>query len=173
MKSKRILIAAALIALIAAGTVLAMDYHRSWHHRPASGLFGPEVVEQLHLDAAQTQSLNVIKSERKALFSQFRDQRQNMMTALDNALKSQTPDLRALMQQRDALMDQMHDKMRKIQNDELNLYDSFTPQQKTVVRNSLLKRMSFMKNHRMKNHRDWKRQKSEPPMPSTGSGPGI
>lgn len=144
MRSKRILIATAVIALLASGTAFAA--YRG-HHRPTFGLFGPRVVEQLHLNSTQTQSLDAIKSERKALFTQFRDQRRAMMTASETALKSNTPDLRALAQQRNAAMDQMRDKMRKIQGDELNLYDSLTPQQKTVVRDSLLKRMSFMQKH--------------------------
>lgn len=149
MKSKLILTITAVIAILAVGTAFAaMEHHGPGHHQPGPfGLFSPKVVAQLHLNSAQTQSLTAIQTERKALFSQLRDQHQAMMTAFETALKSNNPDLRALAQQRDAAMDQMRNKMRKIQGDELNLYDSLTPQQKTVVRDSLLKRMSFMRKH--------------------------
>jgi Spy/CpxP family protein refolding chaperone len=143
MKSKRILIITAVAALLAASTAFAAYRH----HRPAFGLFSPKVVAQLHLTTAQTQSLDAIKAERKALFTQFREQRRTMMAALETTLKSENPDLRALAQQRDAAMDQMRDRMRKIQGDELNLYDSLSPQQKKVVRDSILKRISFMHKH--------------------------
>ena len=150
MRSRRFLIITTVITLLAAGTAFAMGRHGSWHQRHAFGLFSPKVVAQLHLNSAQTRSLDAIKSERKALFTQFRDQRRTMMAALKTALKSENPDLRALAQQRDAAMDQMRDKMRKIQGEELDLYDSLTPQQKTVVRDALLKRMSFMHRHHAK-----------------------
>ncbi|HVC38135.1 MAG TPA: Spy/CpxP family protein refolding chaperone [Gammaproteobacteria bacterium] len=165
MKSKLILTITAIIAILAVGTAFAaMGHHGPGHHQPGPfGLFSPKVVAQLHLNSAQTQSLDAIQSERKALFTQFRDQHQAMMTAFETALKSNNPDLRAQARQKDAAMDQMRDNMRKIQGDELNLYDSLTPQQKTVVRDALLKQISSMENHR-----DWKQGHSKP---TTDSGP--
>ncbi len=149
MKSKLVLTITAVVAILAVGTAFAaMEHHGPGHHQPGPfGLFSPKVVAQLHLNSAQTQALDAIQSERKALITQFRDQHQAMMTAFETALKSANPDLRALAQQRNAAMDQMRDKMRKLQGDELNLYDSLTPQQKTVVRGALLKRMAYMHKH--------------------------
>lgn len=161
MKSKGIIISTAVIALVAVGTAFAaMQHHGRWHHRPAFGLFSPGVVAQLHLNSAQTQSLDAIQSERKALFSQFREQHQTMMMSMQTALKSDNPDLRALAQQRNTAMDQMRDKMRKLQGDELNLYDNLTPQQKKVVRDALLKRLSFMQKHW--HHGQWQTTQGSP-----------
>lgn len=145
MNLKRVLIIAASVMVLAASTAFAAMEH----HGPGSfGLFGPKVVAQLHLNSTQTQALNSIQAERKAMFTQLRAQHQTMVTSMETTLKSDNPDLRSLAQQSDAVMDQMRQQTRKIRDDELNLYDTLTPQQKAVVRASLLKRMSFMQKHR-------------------------
>jgi Spy/CpxP family protein refolding chaperone len=170
MSLKRILIIFASMALFTTGTAFAaMSQHGPGDHGPAPfELFSPQVVEQLHLNSTQTKALDNIQSERKAMFTQMRAQHQAMIQSMQTALKSDNPDLRALAQQTDAAMDQMRDNMRKIQNEELNLYDTLTTQQKKVVRDALLKRMSYMGQRR-----DWKRGQPKPQKPTDDSGPGI
>ncbi|HVA54898.1 MAG TPA: Spy/CpxP family protein refolding chaperone [Gammaproteobacteria bacterium] len=170
MNFKRVLIIFASVAMFTAGTAFA-DMHQHGHGDHGSGpfvLFSPQVVEQLHLNSTQTQTLNRIQAERKAMFTQMRDQHMAMFQSMQTALKSDNPDLRALTQQTDAAMDQMRDNMRKIQGEELNLYDTLTAQQKKMVREVLLKRMSYMEHHR-----DWKRGQPKPQKPTDNSSPGI
>ncbi|MGH8320842.1 MAG: Spy/CpxP family protein refolding chaperone [Gammaproteobacteria bacterium] len=167
MNIKRVLIFLTSITVFTAYAAVAQQGPAG--HGPGSfGLFSPKVVEQLHLNSAQTQTLNNIRAERKAQFTQMREQHEAMMKSMQTALKSDTPDLRALAKQRDAAMDQMRTNMQKIQGEELNLYDTLTPQQKKVVRDALLKRMSYMR----KRH-DWKRHHSNPSNTNTDSGPSI
>ena len=159
------LFAAALVAVVFAfGTAFAMEHGGYWRHRPAFGLFSPKMVEQLHLNPDQTRSLDAIKAERKLLFSQVREQHQAMMAAWEKALRGPNPDLRVLVQQRNAAMDVIREKMRKIQGDELELYASLSAQQKSLVRNSLLKHLSFMEKHQ-----GWKHRHPVPPVPGHGS----
>ncbi|MGA9853539.1 MAG: Spy/CpxP family protein refolding chaperone [Gammaproteobacteria bacterium] len=144
MKYKHISVIAAVVMVLASGTALAA---MSRHHVAGFGLFTPKLVAELHLNSAQTQALDNIHEERKALFTRLRDQRKATMASLETALKSDNPDLRSLARQRDDAMDQTRAQMRKVQDDELNLYDTLTPQQKSVVRASLLKRISSMQGH--------------------------
>lgn len=170
MSLKRVLMIFASVAVFTAATAFAsMDHHGPGDHGPGPfELFSLKVVEQLHLNSTQTQALNNIQMERKAMFTQMRDQHQAMMQSMQTALKSDNADMRALTKQMDAAMDQMHDNMRKIQNEELNLYDTLTADQKKMVRDALLKRMSYMGQHR-----EWKRGQPKPPKPTDNSGPSI
>ncbi|MGH8397009.1 MAG: Spy/CpxP family protein refolding chaperone [Gammaproteobacteria bacterium] len=174
MNSKRVLIFLASMSVFAVCTAFAAmgPQGPGAHGHGSFGIFSPKVVEQLHLNSAQTKTLESIQSERKTMFTQMREQHEAMMKSMQTALKSDTPDLRALAQQRDAAMDQMRTNMQKIQGEELNLYDTLTPQQKKVVRDALLKRMSYMeKHHDWQKHHDWKSQQPNPP--NTDSGPSI
>jgi len=170
MNLKRVLIIFASVAVFTSGTAFAaMDQHGHGDH--GSGpfeLFSPQVVEQLHLNSTQTQTLNKIQAERKAMFTQMREQHESMFQSMQTALKSENPDLRSLAQQTDAAMDQMRDNMRKIQSKELNLYDTLTAEQKKVVRDALVKRMSYMGKYQ-----DWKPGQPRPQKPTDDSGPGI
>jgi len=175
MNLKRILIIFASMAVFTTATAFAaMDHHGPMDHGSMDHghapfeLFNPHVVEQLHLNSTQTQALNNIQTERNTMFTQMRDQHQAMMQSMQTALKSENPDMRALTKQMDAAMDQMHDNMRKIQDEELNLYDTLTADQKKMVRDALLKRMSYMEQHR-----DWKHGQPKPQKPTDNSGPGI
>ncbi|MGH8283387.1 MAG: Spy/CpxP family protein refolding chaperone [Gammaproteobacteria bacterium] len=153
MKTKLFLIIT-LVAALTVGTALAAGPHP---YTCAFGLFSPKVVAQLHLNGAQTQALANIRSQRKALFTQGRARHQAQLKALETALKSDNPDLRVLARQSDAAMEQMQKQMHQIRNAELNLYDALTPQQKAVVRTSLLKRLAFMQRHRA-----WRHEHSTP-----------
>ncbi len=170
MNLKRVLMIFASVAVFTAATAFAaMDQHGPMDHGPAPfELFSPQVVGQLHLSSTQSQALDKIQTERKAMFTQMRDQHQAMMQSMQTALKSDNPDMRALVNQMDATMGQMHDNMRKIQNEELNLYDTLTAEQKKVVRDALLKRMSSMGHHRA-----WKPGQPKPQKPADNSPPGI
>ncbi|MGA9855355.1 MAG: Spy/CpxP family protein refolding chaperone [Gammaproteobacteria bacterium] len=170
MNLKRFFIIVASVAVFTAGTAFAaMDHHGAGDHGPGPfELFSPKVVEQLHLNSTQTQALDKIQAERKTMFTKMREQHHAMFQSMQTALKSDNPDLRALAQQTDAAMDQMRDNMRKIQGEELNLYDTLTAQQKKVVRDALLKHMSYMGHHR-----DWKHGQSMPQKPTDDSPPGI
>ncbi len=164
MNLKRVLIIFASVAMLTAGTAAFadMNHHGHGYHGPGPfELFSPKVVEQLHLNSTQTQALDKTQAERKAMFKQMREQHQAMMQSMQTALKSENPDLRALAKQTDAAMDQMRDNMRKIQNEDLNLYDTLTAEQKKIVRDALLKRMSYMGKHR-----DWKRGQPMPQKPT-------
>jgi Spy/CpxP family protein refolding chaperone len=164
------LIIFASMLLFSAGTAFAaMGQHRPWGHGPgAFELFSPQAVEQMHLNSAQSKALDNIQSERKSMFTQMRAQHQALMQSLQSALKSDNPDMRALATQMDAAMDRMRDDMRKIQNEELNLYDTLTTQQKKMVRDELLKRMAHMHGHR-----DWKRGQPKPMKSMDNSGRDI
>jgi Spy/CpxP family protein refolding chaperone len=170
MNLKRVLIIFASVAVFTAATAFAaMDQHGPGDHGPTPfELFSPQVVEQLHLNSTQSKALDDIQSERKAMFIQMRKQHQTMIESMQTALKNDNPDLRALVQQTDAVMDQMRDNMRKIQGEELNLYDTLTAAQKKMVRDALLKRMSYVGKHR-----EWKRGQPMPQKPTDDSGPGI
>lgn len=142
MISKRILITTTVAVLLAAGTAFAAFRH---YHRPAPfDLFGPQVVAQLHFNRLQTRSFDKIRSERKALFTEFHAQHLAMMHAMQTALQSSAPDLQALVKQADASRDRMKAAMRRIQRDELNLYGILTIKQKSIVRAALLKRLVLM-----------------------------
>ncbi|MDE2090434.1 MAG: Spy/CpxP family protein refolding chaperone [Gammaproteobacteria bacterium] len=169
MNLKCALIIFASMTLFTAGTAFADMHHGHGFHGPGPlELFSPKVVEHLHLNSTQSQALDKIQKERKAMFTQMRDQHQAMAKSIETALKGDNPDMRALMQQMDATMGQMHDNMHKIQNEELDLYDTLTATQKKVVRDGLLKRMSYMGMHK-----DWKPGQPKPQKPTDNSPPGI
>jgi Spy/CpxP family protein refolding chaperone len=170
MHLKRGLIIFTSLAMFAAGTAFADMHHQGhgYHEAGPFELFSPKVVEQLHLNSAQTQALDKIQAERKAMFTEMRSHHQMMKESMQKALKSDTPDLRTLARQTDAAMDQMRDNMRKIQNQELDLYDTLNAQQKKTVRDELLKRMSYMEHHR-----DWKPGQPKPQKPAANTSPGI
>jgi Spy/CpxP family protein refolding chaperone len=169
MNLKRILMILASVTMFTAGTAFAdMQYHGHGFHGPGPfELFSPKVVEQLHLNSIQSQALDKIQADRKAMFDRMRDQHQAMMQSMQTALKSDNPDMRALVKQMDATMGQMHENMRKLQDQELNLYDTLTTEQKKMVRDALLKRMSSMGMHR-----DWKPGQPKPQKPAGNSPPG-
>ncbi|MDE2233960.1 MAG: periplasmic heavy metal sensor [Gammaproteobacteria bacterium] len=162
-------ITASVAAFTAATAFAAGGWHGPGGHGPGPfELFSPRVVQQLHLNSSQTQALDKIQAERKAQFTQMRTQHAAMMESMQAALKSGNPDMHALMKEMNANMDRMRDSMRQLQNQELGLYDTLTPQQKKIVSEALLKHMSYMGPQR-----DWKRGRPTPPASVSNSNPEI
>ncbi len=153
---KRIASSLAAVAAVAVigvnGAAVAQPHHG---HRGGHG--GGDVVmaiahlkSQLNLNTSQQVMWDNAVSASKAARDNARTNRQAVHQTLKNELAKAEPDLAAVAAAADNARDAGAAARRQVRTAWLNLYGTFTPEQKTVVKNALLERLSRMEQFREK-----------------------
>jgi Spy/CpxP family protein refolding chaperone len=142
--------AAALIG--AAGAAAAQPFH---HHGPRDG--GGDVVMaiaalkgQLNLDTSQQAQWDSAVAAGKAARESARANMQKVHDTLAAELAKAEPDLAAVAAAADAARSANTATMHQVRDAWLNLYGTFTPDQKAVVKNALQQRMARAEQFREK-----------------------
>lgn len=153
---KRIASSLAAVAAVAVigvnGAAVAQPHHG---HRGGHG--GGDVVmaiahlkSQLNLNTSQQVMWDNAVAASKAARDIARTNRQAVHQTLKNELAKAEPDLAAVAAAADNARDAGAAARRQVRTAWLNLYGTFTPEQKTVVKNALLERLSRMEQFREK-----------------------
>jgi Spy/CpxP family protein refolding chaperone len=145
--------AAALVGL--AGTAVAQPSGGHGHGRRGGG--GGDVVmaivhlkDQLNLNTAQQAMWDNAVAASKAARETARTNAQNVQQTLRAELAKPEPDLAAVAAAADAARSANAAVHTQVRAAWLNIYGTFTPEQKAVVKNALLDRMSQMEKFREK-----------------------
>jgi Spy/CpxP family protein refolding chaperone len=147
------LAAAAAVAVVGlSGAAFAQP-----HHGHRGGLGGGDVVmaiahlkSQLNLNTSQQVMWDNAIAASKAAHENARASRQAVHDALKSELAKAEPDLAAVAAAADNARDAGATAHRQVRTAWLNLYGTFTPEQKGVVRNALQQRLSRMEQFREK-----------------------
>ena len=144
--------AAALVGL--AGTALAQPSGGHGHgHRGGGGDVVMAIVhlkDQLNLNTAQQAMWDNAVAASKAARETARTNAQSVQQTLRAELAKPEPDLAAVAAAADAARSANAAVHTQVRAAWLNIYGTFTPEQKTVVKNALLDRMSQMEKFREK-----------------------
>jgi len=146
--------AAALIGI--SGVAAAQPYHR---HGGAGGgdfLMGIAALkDQLSLNTSQQTMWDNAVAAGKAARDSARASHQKVHDTLTAELAKAEPDLAAVAAATDAARDSAATQHRQVRDAWLNLYATFTPEQKTVVKNALQQKLTRMEQFRekMQQHR--------------------
>ena len=144
--------AAALVGL--AGTAFAQPSGGHGHgHRGGGGDVVMAIVhlkDQLNLNTAQQAMWDNAVAASKAARETARTNAQNVQQTLRAELAKPEPDLAAVAAAADAARSANAAVHTQVRAAWLNIYGTFTPEQKTVVKNALLDRMSQMEKFREK-----------------------
>jgi Spy/CpxP family protein refolding chaperone len=145
------LAAAAAAALIgAAGLAGAQPFHRG-HHGGGDAVMGIAALrDQLNLNTAQQAQWDSAVAANRAARESARTAMQSVHATLQAELAKSEPDLAAVAAAADAARGTAATAHRQARDAWLNLYSTFTPDQKAVVRNALQKRMARMEKFREK-----------------------
>ncbi|MGE5170663.1 MAG: periplasmic heavy metal sensor [Rudaea sp.] len=140
--------AAALVGL--AGTALALPFGHG--HRGGGDVVMAiaHLKDQLNLNTAQQAMWDNAVAAGKAARETARTNTQNVRQTLSAELAKPEPDLAAVAAAADTARDANAALHTQVRAAWLNLYGTFTPEQKTVVKNVLLERMSRMEQFREK-----------------------
>ena len=157
--TRRIGMLLAALAFATAGAVSAQPAGHFGHGPGGGGLSIERAIgaakSQLNLNTSQQQMWDANVALSKSTFAQARANREALRTAVQTELAKDPPDLRTLAGQMDALQAQNHDARTKVRNAWLQLYETFTPEQKAVVKQILtqrLSRMEQMRQHFLQRH---------------------
>jgi Spy/CpxP family protein refolding chaperone len=142
--------AAALFAV--AGVAVAQP-----HHGPRGAMGGGDVVmaiaglkSQLNLNTSQQAMWDNAVAAGKAARDAARSNRQKVHDTLTAELAKPEPDLAAVAAAADAARDAGAAAHRQVRDAWLNLYATFTPDQKTIVKNAIQDRLTRMEQFRQK-----------------------
>lgn len=141
--------AAALIGV--AGVASAQPHHG--HGGPGGGDFVMAIAAlkgQLNLNTSQQAMWDNAVAAGKAARDSARTSHQQMHDALTAELAKAEPDLAAVATAADAARDAAAAQHRQVRAAWLNLYSTFTPDQKTVVKNALQQKLARMDQFREK-----------------------
>ena len=140
-------------ALLTISGIAAAQPHRG-HHGPMGG--GDVVMaiaglkSELNLNTSQQTMWDNAVAAGKAARDTGRAHRQKVHDALTAELAKAEPDLAAVAAASDAARDAAAAAHRQVRSAWLNLYSTFTPEQKAVVKNAILDRLSRMEQFREK-----------------------
>ena len=141
--------AAALIGI--SGLAVAQAHHG--HGGPAGGDFLMGIValkDQLNLNTSQQAMWDNAVAAGKAARDGARASHQKVHDTLAAELAKAEPDLAAVAAATDAARDTAAAQHRQVRDAWLNLYATFTPDQKTVVKNALQQKLTRMEQFREK-----------------------
>lgn len=145
-------LAAALVGL--AGTALAQPSggHGHWHRGGGGDVVMAiaHLKDQLNLNTAQQAMWDNAVAASKAARETARTNAQNVQQTLRAELAKPEPDLAAVAAAADAARNANAAVHTQVRTAWLNVYGTFTPEQKSVVKNALLDRMSRMEKFREK-----------------------
>ena len=141
--------AAALIGI--SGPAVAQAHHG--HGGPAGGDFLMGIAalkDQLNLNTSQQAMWDNAVATGKAARDSARASHQKVHDTLTAELAKAEPDLAAVAAATDAARDGAAAQHRQVRDAWLNLYATFTPDQKTVVKNALQEKLTRMEQFREK-----------------------
>jgi Spy/CpxP family protein refolding chaperone len=141
--------AAALIGI--SGVAAAQRHHGA--HGPAGGdfLMGIAALKgQLNLNTSQQAMWDNAVAAGKAARDSARGSHQKVHDTLTAELAKAEPDLAAVAASADAARDAAAAQHRQVRDAWLNVYATFTPEQKTVVKNALQEKLTRMDQFREK-----------------------
>lgn len=138
--------AAAGLAMTLAGTALAQPGPgphpgRGGGHGEMLGGVIAHAKAQLNLNTSQQQMFDTAAAHSKAAFAQGRTLRQSVSDALKAELAKPEPDFAAVAAVADQAQQQGQALRTSIRTEWLNLYATFSPEQKAVVRDIVQKRV--------------------------------
>jgi Spy/CpxP family protein refolding chaperone len=143
---KKVLSIAALVAGLA-GAALSLPA-LAQHHGGGGfgfGFFGMgKIKSQLNLSPDQQTQWDALTAQMKSARQAMRQNHQQLHQALQAELAKPEPDLAALATLGDSLRQQSQATHQQIRNGWLQLYATFTPSQKAVVKDAMLQRMQKM-----------------------------
>jgi Spy/CpxP family protein refolding chaperone len=148
------LAAVAAVAVIGVSGAAVAQLHHG--HRGGMGGGGDVVMaiahlkSQLNLNTSQQVMWDNAVAAGKAARDSARASREAVNTTLKNELAKAEPDLAAVAAAADAARDAGAAAHRQVRTAWLNLYGTFTPEQKTLVKNALQTRLSRMEQFREK-----------------------
>lgn len=146
----RLAVAAAAALIGAAGLAGAQPFHRG-HHGGGDVVMGIAALkDQLNLNTAQQAQWDSAVAAGKAARESARTAMQNVHATLQAELAKAEPDLGAVAAAADAAGNTAASAHRQARDAWLNLYNTFSPDQKTVVKSALQKRMARMEKFREK-----------------------
>lgn len=141
--------ALALTMALGAGAALAqpMGGPHGGPHGPgaADEMIGRLIAHaqaQLNFNTLQQQMFNTAVADSKKLHTLTQPIRQKVRDVLQAELAKPEPDLAAVAAAADAAMDQARALRKPVRDEWLQLYATFTPEQKAVVRDLMQKRMA-------------------------------
>lgn len=152
MKSPMARISGAIaVSILAAGAhgVAAQPGHG---HGPGAGFGGPAAIEQmifslkpqLNLTTSQQTMWDSVAANAKSARAAARNGMEHVRAALTAELAKAEPDLAAVAAVSDQAQAEITSSRRQIRDQWLSLYATFSPAQKTVVRDALVKREQRM-----------------------------
>jgi Spy/CpxP family protein refolding chaperone len=148
--------AAAVVALALGGVALAQPGHG--HHR--GGFGGGDMLagliahakSQLNLNTSQQGQFDSAVAQSKAAMESGRNNRQRVKDALNAELAKAEPDFAAVAAIADDVRAQNQALHKQIRDQWLSLYNTFSPDQKAVVKQMVEKRMARMERFRERMH---------------------
>ena len=147
------LAAVAAVAVIGISGASFAQPHRGHHGGPGGGdvvMVIAHLKSQLNLNTSQQVMWDNAVAAGKAARDNARANRQAMHDALKSELAKAEPDLAAVAAAADTARDAGAAAQRQARGAWLNLYGTFTPEQKSVVKNALQTRLSRMEQFREK-----------------------
>ncbi len=150
-----IVVAAAALALTLGGSAMAQPGPMG-HHGP--GMDGPEMLsgliahakDQLNLNTSQQTQFDAAVVQSKAAFQAGRNNMQRVRDALAAELAKPEPDLAAVAAVADDARAQSQALHRQVRDQWLALYNTFSPDQKAVVKQMIQNRMARAEKFREK-----------------------
>jgi Spy/CpxP family protein refolding chaperone len=143
--------AAALIGI--SGVAIAQPHHGHRGHHGGGGDVVMSIAalkDQLNLNTSQQAMWDNAVAATKAARESARAGREPVRAALHAELAKAEPDLAAVAAAADAARNASDATRRQVRDAWLNLYSTFTPEQKTVVKNSLQDKIAKMEQFREK-----------------------
>jgi protein CpxP len=140
-------------ALFAAGLAVAQPGPMHAHGGPGPGIEGvlSQLKDKLNLNTAQQDQWETIRTQGKAAFEAARTARQNLHTAMQAELAKPEPNLAAMAALADKAEADARAARNKVRDQWLQLYtNTFTSEQKAVVRAALQDHMAKMDSFRAK-----------------------
>lgn len=143
--------AAALIGI--SGVAAAQPHHGRHGHHGGGGDFVTAIAglkSQLNLNTSQQVMWDNALAAGKTAVENLRANRKTVRDTLTAELAKAEPDLAAVAAASDAAQDAASTSRRQVRAAWLNLYSTFTPEQKTVVKNALQTKLARMEQFREK-----------------------
>ena len=105
---------------------------------------------QLNLNTSQQQAWDRAVADTKAARDTGRTNFQSLRTALQTELAKPEPDLAALAAAADAVEQKNHQLRTSVRNEWLAIYNTFSPEQKAVVKQTITQRLGRMQDMRQR-----------------------
>ena len=122
-------------------------------HGPGGDMIGPLIAHakaQLNLNTMQQTLFDAAVADSKSAHQSARAQHQKVKDAVQAELAKPEPNLRAVAAIADSARNDAQTVRKQVREKWLQLYDTFSPEQKAVVRTLLQKRMAHAESFRQK-----------------------